>query len=534
MNTEAKTVQVSVDESIFKKFKNSFTSFECVIKEAMQNARRANATSVSFNTSGTYLKVIDNGEGFSSLQDFLSLSGSGWNEELIEREGAFGMGSFAMLYASSSITVASNGWSFEGNTDEILDGKAIEVKSCDVFKGAEITLGLFSPMETDRFNRLVEGLAKGFPIEVFVNGEKCMQPYRLDSGSYIKTSIGHCRMRGINLERGQHNFRNRKNFRLYYQGLPVSVPEKHSGDTNIIHLNEKAFSIRMPDREVLIDANDSIKAIISGLEDVWKEHLVSLKPLMDDYEFANGCYDDLHYWQCLHLLNDVPVLPKQSIFEVKYKPHCERAYIEEDCFGVGITMHRDDVSKILCIDSHVFEDSISSWSYAYYVGATCYIDKSLDSKHWICEHIIDPDEFSLMLSVDVANKTKSKTFRGDWVYAGAHFGEKVVMDGPLGSVEINNNAIFHEDAFYIPKGALSGEEILMACHFTEEDDNYNSTAYENESDMFAAFLMRHNGSTLEALESVLKNRFITALGIRSQKFELTFNEGEGIEVKDIT
>jgi len=78
-----KTVQVTVDESIFKKFKNSFTSFDCVIKEVMQNARRTNATSVSFKTGGTYLKVIDNGEGFSSLQDFLSLSGAGCSGQVI-------------------------------------------------------------------------------------------------------------------------------------------------------------------------------------------------------------------------------------------------------------------------------------------------------------------------------------------------------------------------------------------------------------------------------------------------------------------
>ena len=150
-------IQVSYDNSIIAKLRNAFTDFECIYKEAMQNARRAGAKSVWFDAKPGKLTIRDDGNGFGDLQDFLILAGSGWDQETIDQEGAFGMGSFSMLYGCNYIKVSSNGHCFEGHTQAILEGETLNLTKSTVTSGAIIEMKL----DKDGFEKTISESISG-------------------------------------------------------------------------------------------------------------------------------------------------------------------------------------------------------------------------------------------------------------------------------------------------------------------------------------------------------------------------------------
>lgn len=312
---ETQTVEVKLDSSIIKKLRDSFTSFNCVFKEAMQNARRANATVVKFDTAAEgHIKISDDGDGFSSLQDFLTLSGSGWSDDVIEQEGAFGMGSFSMIYASSWIKVASNGQYFEGRTDDILNGLPLNIESCDI-KGTEITLVSKDLAEKDEnLFKTINLLSLGFPIDVIVNDKPCEHSHRYQEENYLAMDVGFGSLFDMNRTNISGYTRNKGSIDtiLYYQGLPVEGPSRchRIDDSNVIHLDEQMFDIRMPDRDVLINANKQHELILNSLNKTWRSHLEQMKTSNTAHDFANLYYKKLAQWKSLDLLNDVPVVPE--------------------------------------------------------------------------------------------------------------------------------------------------------------------------------------------------------------------------------
>jgi len=81
--------------SLLGNFGEVFSGEAIWIRELLQNARRAGASRIRLLTdrSDLYdLRVDDDGCGIADLQALLTLGGSGWNPEVIERENPFGLG----------------------------------------------------------------------------------------------------------------------------------------------------------------------------------------------------------------------------------------------------------------------------------------------------------------------------------------------------------------------------------------------------------------------------------------------------------
>lgn len=546
------TIKVKTDESIVSKLRNAFTSPACVLSEGMQNARRANATEVVFtmlDEGANVLQIVDNGDGIASLQDFLTLSGSGWSEEVIQKEGAFGMGSYSMLYSCDYIKVESNGKMFEGLTQDILNGGEITVTPSSVLVGTVITLTgyvLSDETNTQDIHKSLVGLARGFAIQVFWGNEEIDRPDSLGNENlvFINTELGQIKLTDIErlkkVEPNLYPFSGLgiSDSRLYFQGLPVGTGDLwRKGDLrlNIIHLDESLFSVRMPDRDVLISHVDQEGKIREMVKAMWQQALLEAKTSFPSKIFVKELFTTLTRWDCVELLNDMDELPEGILFQVTDEPHQERVYHDE-CFSTDVTsMSKKDLDnsgiKLLRINEYCNEESITEWTYAHHGKFTCCDPKRLHSDHWIFnDYMVEVDEEN-RLEVSMVDAGEDSVFRGDWCYFTTYSGSRVKMSGPVGDAYSDNSCVFVGDdsisvsnyGMYIPSKALSGSDINIANCFSNNDD-WDETAANNEENLFEAYLLSINESKDNAIIKLLNDSRVSMLNLVNQTISVTFDE----------
>lgn len=549
------TIQVQTNESIITKLKNAFTSPACVLSEAMQNARRAEASEVIFKMlADDVLQIIDNGNGFDDLQDFLTLAGSGWDEEVIQKEGAFGMGSFSMLYYCDHIKVESNGKAFESYTSNIIQHGEIELIESTVHTGTVITLtgyvlgkGIYERISSKEItneelihDRLLT-LAKGFSIPVWFNNEELPQPDRLDNDEnqncYRESEVGMVmlhdsevnKMKSYSLPFGLTTTQ------LYYQGLPVGA-HSHTLKYNVIHLDEALFEVRMPDRDVLISHNDQLKIINAEVKRLWREVLEEAKLTLPVEQFCEDLYRTLATWDCLDLLNNLEFLPSAVIEQVIDEPFLMRAYFD-DRFTTPKSIYKHELDeagmRLLVLPDSCDEENISVWEYAYHGEFYCYTG-GLHKDHWIfSDYLIKIDEEN-PIKVTLNNVTYEAIYSGIWTRLNTFFGESFDMDGPLGKVENIQSCIylseyFHDkEGMFIPTNVMDGSSINKATDFSYNDD-WDESAAELEEKLFGAFVLANNDSSENALMSLLNESGIAMLGLSNKSISLTFDDNGLVE-----
>lgn len=544
------TVRVKTDESIIQKLEGAFTSPSCVISEAMQNARRAGATKVEFHyIDEEAISITDDGHGIESFQSFLTLAGSGWDKAVIYKEGAFGIGSFSMLYSCDHIKVESNGQCLEADTKDILQQKEITITKSNVTTGTRIELYGYKISPVNNASRIERDLieqAKGFSIPVFYDDRELERPYSLDNTDidFISTSIGQVHLKGKSLvdklimdcKADIQSSLGTANLNLFFQGLPVGNHKDYFGYGNIIHLDETIFSVRVPDRSVLICHNDQELMIDYVVKSLWKEIITNAKESLSPEAFINIFYASLERWDCLSLMNDIDILPSQVTFTVTERPHQERPYAD-DSFVTGLSITKSELDakgiKIFQLSSQCTEESIAEWSYAYHGEfICCNIETGLDSKHWINDYLVKIDKEN-PLSVSVTNPKQSTIiFSGDWCYFICSHGDVVEIDGPLGKVISEHDCVYvsecdefisEQAGMYIPAKALSGHDIYMANSFTSNDD-FDETAAYKEVRLFEAFLLSLNSTKDNAIKLLLTEGRIQLLKLNNQTITITFDE----------
>ena len=101
-------MQVRVNErGAIRNGRFAFTNKLTLVSELLQNARRAGAKQVTIehDAAGKRLTVIDDGCSIEDFQRLLTFNESGWDEDTIRTESAFGLGFSKCLYAASRVTV---------------------------------------------------------------------------------------------------------------------------------------------------------------------------------------------------------------------------------------------------------------------------------------------------------------------------------------------------------------------------------------------------------------------------------------------
>lgn len=229
-----KTIRLCVNEKRLPEIlRNSFTSWQNVLKELLQNARRAGATEIrmSYEAKTKTLEINDDGRGISNMQDLLHIAESGWDADLKAEEQAYGIGFMSALYAGEEITVESGTERLSFSTKRALSFHDLPIETLPLpVAGTRVRLREFSfDVSGDAAGYLrgvLQKLVNGFPTPIIYNGELLERPYAMGSGKlFAPISVGHAHLTDIHdTTDGKPNIKNggTSDTRVYLQGFLVA------------------------------------------------------------------------------------------------------------------------------------------------------------------------------------------------------------------------------------------------------------------------------------------------------------------------
>ena len=154
-----------------------------IFTETFQNSRRAGATRVRVTVGGPEtgpltVTVADDGAGIADASVLLSFGENGWNEDLVRREDAAGMGMLSL--ARRGCTVSSRtrtmghepapGWRVELTPGHFLGESEATVEPYDAAPWPHGTAVSFRATETETaeaIRRAAETAARHYPLPVF-------------------------------------------------------------------------------------------------------------------------------------------------------------------------------------------------------------------------------------------------------------------------------------------------------------------------------------------------------------------------------
>lgn len=129
MNTtfEQQVIRAEIGDNFFEIVDRLFDNApRTVCAELIQNARRANATTVDFRFKtvgdGLCVTVTDDGAGIDNMADLLRIRSSGWGEETRRKEDPAGMGFFCLCRMRNLKVLSKGRQVFLGDSCEALKG----------------------------------------------------------------------------------------------------------------------------------------------------------------------------------------------------------------------------------------------------------------------------------------------------------------------------------------------------------------------------------------------------------------------------
>ena len=292
-----------------------FKERSSVLKELLQNSRRAGATSVAitYDDEERVLRFTDNGHGISDFQKLLSIAESGWDADMVATEHAYGMGFMSALFSGSHVTIESGCSRMGFYTDEALDMADIAVEQTeDHVDGTSITIRGFE-MDFDAVNRKIRSEATAMPIEVLFNGEVVE---RKVWGYHNDPSLFHGTVDGLGLVTINLNRVGSLRAKCFILGQPVAtiMDERFFGrsfneEYIWVELDPKYFMARMPDRSHLHEAEESGKKIKELVAGSLKNELVRLSKAVDAETFCATYINAISAISAWDIFNDLDYIP---------------------------------------------------------------------------------------------------------------------------------------------------------------------------------------------------------------------------------
>ena len=164
--TAQETISSAVNESNFiQHLRLMFSTKDNVLSETMQNARRAGATSVSFdfNEETKTLVITDNGCGISNFKALITIAESSWSEEIMASDQPFGIGFASVSFSAEMVLVESRAKMIEFSSEDLINKVAIPIKTASFIGGTRLTLSGFK-LDANRIGNSLRRLARGFSI----------------------------------------------------------------------------------------------------------------------------------------------------------------------------------------------------------------------------------------------------------------------------------------------------------------------------------------------------------------------------------
>lgn len=445
------TVRAGVNEkSFFASMKHLFAGSFSTVGELMQNSRRAGASKVcfEFDPVKSTMAVVDDGHGIRDFQTLVQLCESSWDEQTMLSDRPFGMGLFSVLFAAREISFRSRGRRLTVTLQDVVDKRALDVHTDAEAPavGTRIELVDLSPamlqkqyavppyhkdladlVEYALYNALRER-ACGFPIPVFINGFEMHRPYAQAALKGEVTSIGFVQVPSIHVhpEHGIGAFYSSGRMKLLLQGLPIGNTSRGTPEA-IIHLDSSSFTARMPDRSALYDHNEACKRITETLVQLAKDYLVRQKAAVSGRDFVLRHWKDCRHYNLLHLLNDIPWIPREAVLAVHTVTDTGDDVHANFMQGVR---PEDSDSSLLIAREKVLSGEVVIWRHVPDLPSECRpaalimklaqrlnigaLTCALDADHWMNSCSSDVRDLDFRVE-PVEEKGSALIYSGDWV-----------------------------------------------------------------------------------------------------------------------
>ncbi len=469
------TVQVRInEEGTLRNQRFAFSNRFTLVTELLQNARRAGATliEISHDPASCSLRVLDNGHGIKDFGKLLAINESGWGETLQAEEHPFGAGFSRCLYAATHCTVISRGKKIAFDTAGALARDEIPVKPTDLGPTAGTLIELdgvdLSDLETN-----IEGLCWGFPVAVEFNGKPMLRSAALDRVNSTATPIGEMHLVGT------LNGRFSVSVSVYLQGFRVMFLPNYlswSEEPNVLHLDSKMFFARLPDRDVLIDADVQEQKIRDQVRACWSDVLKSRKLALPTAQFLEQFFAVMRHHQHLSLLNDIDLLPRQLCDRVTGYPQCTQLphteYLElpqHPLLRQNIESGRVHVVQL----QRLHGDNAAKWMLVRAAGYVVLDTDGLDPGHWVLPYVHDWSEDQVQAVVEAENVRQCSILQGNGVSAQVVLCDEISVQMGEVRARLTDEGLFHDGTLYIPAGEHSGRAVRQVDSYMDEHGRFH-------------------------------------------------------------
>ena len=506
------------EERLLANLRYAFTNRSTVLTELMQNARRAKASfvAIDYDSDTETLVVRDDGVGIADFQALFTVGESGWDAATVAAEHAFGMGFMKSLYSARHCTVRSRGKVIAFDSAAALRGEPIEVR---VTQPTPETVVRLEGVKLTQLEQRMKELASGFAIPVIVNGVELERPFALDRLPFVDTEIGHVHLVGT--EDGKAAAATL----LLLQGFPIYGEARYATGWNIVHLDPARFAARLPDRDMLIDEEEGVRAVERFLQAMWRTRLIQAKQALSSAAFVERYFEAAQRWGARDLFDDVPLLPGALFAHIAGYP-VQEGYAEAEYLAPlpGLVRREQIEGGQLTLVALSRPDGENGplWMFAKAKGRVVLVSGCLAAGHWLWPFVADLDEAKPQ--VEIVGERIRAPLQGQWVAPEVVICEAYRVRLGEETVEIRDEAVFlPEGVIVVPAGEGSGAAVEQCSSFIDEHDHWHGEDRDADVRALQVLIRRLRAcDPAEAMRSlILDLRLEDYPSLRGRTFALT-------------
>jgi hypothetical protein len=279
---------------------------------------------------------------------------------------------------------------------------------------------------------------------------------------------------------------------VFLQGFCVKRPSWYDLDhVNVVHLDPQQFAARLPDRDILIDADQQLARVEAEMRSAWQKALEDAKARLEPREFVDTYFEAMQQWGLLALLNDMDEVPADVFAQIVgypiLAPSEERDYVKT----VSTAPSRSDIEcgRVMLVSPEwPNTENIGHWMLARHKQWLVTHAYLLDAGHWLRKHVRYIDDETLQIEAE--SETARATLEGRWAQPLVIMCRSVRIRMGDHQVEIVNEAVCRDGDLLVPEGEESGRAVRQLCDFCEEDDRYRDDDMQADSDTLADLILR--------------------------------------------
>lgn len=564
-NTAINTAALSIESNrFFQSLEFAFAKSSSIIGELMQNARRAKASEVRLtavaNDGVVTLTFSDDGIGIRDFTTLLRVGSSGWDEETMDTESPYGLGFLACLYACKHLAVTSDGLTLRADTDHLLRQLPVSITGAPAPMWGSTRVVLHGlRMSLREVCDAVVDFAKGFPLPVHLNGKELERPDAVTTRSerFVETEVGSVSVKGITHAIGcDPKWVINPCLTLYLQGLPIVQTQRYrETDEIVIHLDQRRFTGRWPDRAVLNNPDKAVAACRDALVGLTREFLVKQRSEIGEAAYVARFWDTFQAWKPVaDLFTDLEKLHWPMLVKPCY-PRRSRVHWDGDSglqtvAGRTIDKAALDAGDVVLVDlEDEFDPELNalSWMAAYAGEKVVAVSNGDALPEWARQRIVREDDLEVRIDGD----------RRDLSFSYHHVMEDVVLCESyrivIAKSEITLATITSDAAFVpltdtpdgtptegpymaivCPERETSGQVVEQVTDFCF-DEQFDEDDANAEAAAFARMLLTERGDPCAALAAILRESQAPNLGsLFNKRFSIIFDERGSVSVIEST